>query len=127
MFSNFENKMTTLESQSIASPAKNEKKAKAPKPVKAAKPKGDKKVKAPENHPKYTEMITKSIADLKERGAPSRQAILKYIMGNFQVGNDALSIMIQLLFEPKSTLYNIYFCILALLLSKKKTQPHIKD
>ncbi|KAK2713573.1 hypothetical protein QYM36_009451 [Artemia franciscana] len=34
-------------------------------------------------------MITKSIADLKERGGPSLQAILKYIMGNFQVGNDA--------------------------------------
>ncbi|KAK2706837.1 hypothetical protein QYM36_014765 [Artemia franciscana] len=33
-------------------------------------------------------MITKSIADLKERGGPSLQAILKYIMVNFQVGNN---------------------------------------
>jgi histone H1/5 len=73
----------------MASPAKKEKKAKAPKPAKAAKPKGDKKAKTPANHPKYTEMITKSIADLKERGGSSRQAILKYIMANFQIGNDA--------------------------------------
>ncbi|XP_065574965.1 histone H1-delta-like [Artemia franciscana] len=51
--------------------------------------KGDKKAKAPGNHPKYTEIITKSIADLKERGGPSRQAIFKCIMGNFQVGNAA--------------------------------------
>ncbi|XP_065561278.1 histone H1-delta-like [Artemia franciscana] len=78
---------TTVESQSMASPAKKEKKAKAPKPAKVAKPTGDKK--APAKHPKYTEMITKSIADLKERWGSSRQAILKYIMANFQVGNDA--------------------------------------
>ncbi|XP_065574968.1 histone H1-delta-like [Artemia franciscana] len=73
----------------MASPTKKEKKAKGPKPAKAAKPKGDKKAKAPGNHPKYTEIITKSIADLKEREGPSRQAIFKCIMGNFQVGNAA--------------------------------------
>ncbi|XP_065556104.1 histone H2B-like [Artemia franciscana] len=43
---------TSVESQSMASPAKKEKKAKAPKPAKVAKPKGDKKAKAPANHPK---------------------------------------------------------------------------
>ncbi|XP_065581093.1 histone 24-like [Artemia franciscana] len=51
---------------------------------------------APGNHPKYTEIITKSIADLKERGGPSRQAILKYIMGNFQVGTDTKVVNVHL-------------------------------
>ncbi|XP_065577584.1 histone H1-delta-like [Artemia franciscana] len=90
----------------MASPAKKEKKAKAPKPAKAAKPKGDKKVKAPANHPKYVEMIIKSIADLKERGRSSRQAILKYIMANFQVGNDAKVVNMHLKQALKRCLAN---------------------
>ncbi|XP_065582739.1 histone H1-delta-like [Artemia franciscana] len=97
---------TSVESQSMASPAKKEKKAKAPKPAKAAKPKGDKKAKAPANHPKYTEMIIKSIADLKERGGSSRQAILKYIMANFQVGNDAKVVNMHLKQALKRCLAN---------------------
>ena len=97
---------TSVESQSMASPAKKEKKAKAPKPAKAAKPKGDKKAKTPANHPKYTEMITKSIADLKERGGSSRQAILKYIMANFQVGNDAKVVNMHLKQALKRCLAN---------------------
>jgi histone H1/5 len=36
--------------------------------------------------PKYSEMVGKAIAALKERGGSSRQAILKYIMANFNVG-----------------------------------------
>ena len=96
----------SVESQSMATPAKKEKKAKAPKPAKAAKPKGDKKVKAPANHPKYTEMITKSIADMKERGGSSRQAILKYIMANFQVGNDAKVVNMHLKQALKRCLAN---------------------
>ncbi|XP_065556103.1 histone H1-delta-like [Artemia franciscana] len=97
---------TSVESQSKALPAKKEKKAKAPKPAKVAKPKGDKKAKAPANHPKYTEMITKSIADLKERGGSSRQAILKYIMANFQVGNDAKVVNMHLKQALKRCLAN---------------------
>ncbi|XP_065571371.1 histone H1-delta-like [Artemia franciscana] len=97
---------TSVESQSMASPAKKEKKAKAPKPAKVAKPKGDKKAKAPANHPKYTEMITKSIADLKERGGSSRQAILKYIMANFQVGNGAKVVNMHLKQALKRCLAN---------------------
>ncbi|XP_065562589.1 histone H1-delta-like [Artemia franciscana] len=96
----------SVESQSMASPAKKEKKAKAPKPAKAAKPKGDKKVKAPGIHPKYTEMITKSIADLKERGGSSRQAILRYIMANFQVDNDAKVVNMHLKQALKRCLAN---------------------
>ncbi|KAL4227973.1 hypothetical protein ACF0H5_013411 [Mactra antiquata] len=50
---------------------------------KAAKPK------KPATHPKYSEMVAKAIGALKERGGSSRQAILKYIMSNFNVGIDA--------------------------------------
>ncbi|XP_065570349.1 histone 24-like [Artemia franciscana] len=96
----------SVESQSMASPSKKEKKAKAPKRADAAKPKGDEKVKAPGNHPKYTEMITKSFADLKERGGPSHQAILKYIKGNLQVGNDAKVVNMHLKQALKRCLAN---------------------
>lgn len=53
------------------------------KQKKAAKPK------TPATHPKYNEMVIKAISTLKERGGSSRQAILKYVMANFNVGNDA--------------------------------------
>jgi histone H1/5 len=43
-------------------------------------------------HPKYSEMVGKAISALKERGGSSRQAILKYIMANFNVGKDAKSV-----------------------------------
>ena len=48
----------------------------SPKKKVAAKPK------KPAAHPKYSEMVGKAIAALKERGGSSRQAILKYIMAN---------------------------------------------
>lgn len=56
--------------------------APAPKKKAASKPK------KPSTHPKYSEMIAKAISDLKERGGSSRQALLKYIRKNFDVGND---------------------------------------
>ena len=96
----------SVESQSMAKLAKMEKKAKAPKPAKAAKPNGDKKVKVQGNHPKYTEMITKSIPDLKEHGGLSRQVIFKYIMGNFQVGTDAKAVKMHLKQALKRCLAN---------------------
>jgi histone H1/5 len=37
-------------------------------------------------------MVGKAISALKERGGSSRQAILKYIMANFNVGKDAKSV-----------------------------------
>ena len=58
-------------------------KAATPKVKKVAKPK------APAAHPKYSEMIASAVAALKERGGSSRQAILKYIMANFKVGDTA--------------------------------------
>lgn len=55
----------------------------SPKKVakKAAKPK------KPADHPKYIEMITKAITELKERNGSSRQAIVKYVAANFKVGD----------------------------------------
>lgn len=49
---------------------------------------GAKKAKKPVNHPKYTDMVKKSIEALKERGGSSRQAIHKYILAHFDVGKD---------------------------------------
>ena len=54
-------------------------------PAKKAAPK---KAKAPAAHPKYSEMVKAALSTLKERGGSSRQAILKYIMKNFNVGKD---------------------------------------
>jgi len=50
---------------------------------------GAKKSKAPANHPQYVDMATQAIQALKEHKGSSRQAVLKYIMANFNVGNDA--------------------------------------
>ncbi|CAC5375210.1 H1_5 [Mytilus coruscus] len=66
--------------------------APAPAPAKSPKKKAAAKPKKPSAHPKYNEMIGKAIAALKERGGSSRQAILKYIMANFNVGKDAKSV-----------------------------------
>lgn len=51
------------------------------------KKKATSKPKAPATHPKYSEMVGKALSEIKERGGSSRQAILKYITGNFK-GND---------------------------------------
>ena len=58
-------------------------------PTKAPKKKTAAKPKKPSDHPKYSEMVGKAISALKERGGSSRQAILKYIVANFNVGKDA--------------------------------------
>lgn len=42
----------------------------------------------PAAHPTYSEMVQQAVSTLKERGGSSRQAILKYIMKNFNVGLD---------------------------------------
>jgi len=46
------------------------------------------KAKKPANHPKYSDMIKAALTALKERGGSSRQAILKYIAKNYNVGHD---------------------------------------
>ena len=47
------------------------------------------KKKAPSAHPPYKDMITTAISALKDRKGASRQAILKYILANFKVGDNA--------------------------------------
>nr|XP_034299742.1 uncharacterized protein LOC117681021 [Crassostrea gigas] len=54
------------------------------------------KPKVPAAHPKYVDMIRAALESLKERGGSSRQAILKYIMANFKVGNDVNPINVHL-------------------------------
>merc|ERR1712072_896230 len=52
--------------------------------------KAEKKVKkAPADHPKYADMIAAAIGTLKERSGSSRQAIVKYVAGNYKVGDSA--------------------------------------
>ncbi len=45
--------------------------------------------KKPAEHPKYIEMIVAAIGALKERTGSSRQAIEKYIMANYKVGDNS--------------------------------------
>merc|ERR1711944_96334 len=60
--------------------------AKAPKATKAKKPK------TTPSHPTYQAMAKAAIAALKERTGSSRQAILKYIMANYGLGNDTKAV-----------------------------------
>jgi len=53
--------------------------------VAAPKPKKVVKSAAGSAHPPYLEMVTQAVIALKERNGSSRQAILKYILANFQV------------------------------------------
>lgn len=56
---------------------------------KAAKPKkASAKAKKPSTHPTYGAMAKAAISALKERTGSSRQAILKYIMANYNLGSD---------------------------------------
>ena len=72
------------------------KKAAAPKKAAAAKaaspakktPAAKKAPKTASAHPPYLDMIVAAITALKERGGSSRQAILKYILANYNVGTD---------------------------------------
>jgi len=45
--------------------------------------------KKPAEHPKYADMIKAAVSTLKERTGSSRQAIAKYIKGNYKVGDSA--------------------------------------
>ena len=74
--------------------------AKSPKKKAAAKPK------KPAAHPKYSEMVGKAISALNERGGSSRQAILKYILANFNVGADAKTVNTHLKLSLRSGVKN---------------------
>lgn len=74
--------------------------AKSPKKKAAAKPK------KPAAHPKYSDMIRQAITGLKERGGSSRQAILKYIMKNFNVGKDEKTVNSHLKLSLRAAIKN---------------------
>ena len=57
----------------------------------AAKKPAAKKVKKPADHPTYSAMIVAAISALKERNGSSRQAVMKYMMSNYKVGDNANS------------------------------------
>jgi len=50
------------------------------------------KAKKASSHPTYRDMIVRSIQALKEHKGSSRQAILKHIVANFNVGHDLVSV-----------------------------------
>jgi len=68
--------------------------ASPPKSPKKRMTAGKKKTgsKAPANHPPYQSMIKNAIKTMKEMKGSSRQAILKFLMANYQVGGDAIKI-----------------------------------
>jgi len=70
----------------MATPKSPSKRKGAPKTTAASAPK--RKAMAKSDHPQYDVMIKEAIADLKERKGSSRQAILKYLMANFDLGDD---------------------------------------
>src|SRR5215469_6456887 len=70
-----------------ASSASGDAKQKKTRKPAAGKATGKKTTASPD-HPKYSEMVQLALASLKERGGSSRQAVLKYIMKNFNVGAD---------------------------------------
>merc|ERR1719481_1722422 len=50
--------------------------------------KAPKKPKVPAAHPPYGAMIVAAIKELKERTGSSRQAVLKYILAKYKVGDE---------------------------------------
>ncbi|PAV92108.1 hypothetical protein WR25_05770 isoform B [Diploscapter pachys] len=64
--------------------------AKAPKVKKSPKAKGDKPKTA--SHPTYGSMIKQAIKNLKDRKGASKQAILKYIVQNYKLGENLAKI-----------------------------------
>ncbi|XP_042861590.1 histone H1-delta-like [Penaeus japonicus] len=47
-------------------------------------------------HPKYSVMIAAALNSLKERNGSSRQAILKYILANYKVGETTTGVRLKL-------------------------------
>ena len=70
----------SAEAATAATPVKTKKVAKKP----ATKP----------EHPTYKEMVAAAVAALKERKGSSRQAIVKYIKGNYKV-NDSCDLFVK--------------------------------
>ncbi|XP_041347143.1 histone H1-delta-like [Gigantopelta aegis] len=54
------------------------------------------KPKKPADHPSYSSMVKDAVTALKERGGSSRQALLKYVMANYKVGDNPKAINARL-------------------------------
>lgn len=77
----------------VNTPAKRASKGKSAKlkatpKAKTANPNKKQKKAVSDLHPKYSQMITEAISALKDRNGSSRQAILKYIVANYNVLQD---------------------------------------
>ena len=81
--------LSLTKNEAIMSDAPAAPAAAAAKPAAKPKPKKPAAPKKPATHPSYNEMITAAITALKERNGSSRQAIIKYINGNYKVGDGA--------------------------------------
>ncbi|KAL7078327.1 hypothetical protein ACQ4LE_002209 [Meloidogyne hapla] len=68
------------------------KKSIASKKTKTKSPKTSKKPNAPSDHPPYKLMIKKALSELKQKKGTSRLAILKFIMSNFNLGENTAKI-----------------------------------
>ncbi|KAE9415864.1 hypothetical protein Angca_009913, partial [Angiostrongylus cantonensis] len=66
------------------------------KKTKATKQKGEKKAKTAPTHPVYGTMIKSAIKELKDRKGASKQAILKFIVQKYKVGDNEKQINARL-------------------------------
>ncbi|KAE9419101.1 hypothetical protein Angca_002274, partial [Angiostrongylus cantonensis] len=66
------------------------------KKTKATKPKGEKKARTAPTHPVYGAMIKSAIKELKDRKGASKQAILKFIVQKYEVGDNERQINARL-------------------------------
>ncbi|VDL83361.1 unnamed protein product [Nippostrongylus brasiliensis] len=71
------------------------------KKVKAAKPKGEKKEKTAPSHPVYGAMIKAAIKELGDRKGASKQAIFKFIVQKYKLGDNEKMINSRLRFALK--------------------------
>ncbi|VDO27330.1 unnamed protein product [Heligmosomoides polygyrus] len=71
------------------------------KKAKATKPKGEKKPKTTPSHPVYSAMIKAAIKVVEDRKRASKQAILKYIVQKYKLGDNEKMINARLRFALK--------------------------
>ncbi|KAK5969669.1 H15 domain-containing protein [Trichostrongylus colubriformis] len=71
------------------------------KKAKVVKPKGEKKAKTTPSHPVYGAMIKAAIKDLEDRKGASKQAIFKYIVQKYKLGENEKMINARLRFALK--------------------------
>lgn len=79
-------------------------------PSQASKPKGEKKAKAAApSHPVYSAMIKAAIKDLKDRKGASKQAISKFIMQKYKLGDNEKQVRFFPFFPLESRFLENFF------------------